>query len=102
MIKVEFIYKTKKDDLDELMNKFKLSADEKFMSTPTNKGIDMFRKEDGENVYIILDIYYDNIQDYNLRTEYERSMNEWNEIWFNENNKHEEVSVEVFEVLNRF
>ncbi len=101
MIKVVFTYKTKKEDIDQLMEKFVLSADEKFTSNPSNIGIDMFKKEDEEHVFIVLDIYYNSIEDYEQRTKFERSLTEWNNIWFNSNNKHEEVSVEVFEVIRK-
>lgn len=99
MIKVTFTYKTKIADLDELMNKFMLSADKKFASDPSNIGIEMSRRDEGDYVFIVLDIYYNTLEDYKNRTKYERSLDEWNDIWFNENNKHEEVSVEVFDIL---
>lgn len=100
MIKVVFTYKTHKDNLNELMEKFAESASNpKFISDVTNKKIDMFKREDGNNVYIVLDIYYDSINDYNARTEFERGLDEWNNIWFSTENKHEEISVEVFDIL---
>lgn len=102
MIRVEFIYRTKEENLEELMDKFQLSSAEKFASVPSNIGIDMFEKRDKDYVYIILDIYYASIEDYEKRTEYERSLSEWNDIWFNKNNKHEEVSVITHKVLRRF
>lgn len=101
MIKVEFIYKTQTKDLEKLMEKFQLSADPKFASTPSNIGIDMFKQEEAEVTYIILDIYYNNKAEYEARTKFERSLTEWNNIWFNKANKHEEVSVKVFEVLRK-
>lgn len=101
MIKVVFTYKTKKENIDELMQKFQLSSDEKFNSTPSNIGISMFKREVNDFIYIVLDIYYNSIEDYQKRTNFERSQDAWNEIWFNKNIKHEEVSVEIFEVLKK-
>ncbi|BBM16644.1 hypothetical protein G15_0257 [Enterococcus avium] len=100
MIKVVFTYKTKKEDLAELMDKFAQSASEpEFQSEVTNDKIEMFQRIDGEDVYIVLDIYYHSREDYEERTRFERSLAKWNEIWFSPENKHEEVSVEVFDVL---
>lgn len=54
MIKVVFTYKTKKEDLAELMDKFAQSASEpEFQSEVTNDKIDMFQRIDGEDVYIV-------------------------------------------------
>ncbi|EPH99691.1 hypothetical protein D920_01147 [Enterococcus faecalis 13-SD-W-01] len=100
MIKVVFTYKTKQKDLPELMEKFAESANNpKFISDVTNQRIDRFKRVDGEDVYIVLDIYYQSREDYETRTKFERSLKEWNDIWFSPTNKHEEVSVEVFDVL---
>ncbi|WP_217177164.1 hypothetical protein [Listeria fleischmannii] len=48
---------------------------------------------------MVLDIYYATKEAYETRTAFERSQPEWNAIWFSEDNKHEEVSVQLFEVL---
>ncbi len=99
MIKVVFRYRTKTEDLGELMEKFKLSASEEFISEVSNTGISMFKKVDESDTVIVLDIYYNSLEDYKVRTEFERSNAKWSDIWFNDNNKHIEESVEVFEVL---
>ncbi len=99
MIKVVFTYKTKKENLNELMEKFQLSASEEFNSSPSNVGIEMSKREDGNDVYVVLDIYYNSRQEYEQRDAFEKSQKKWNEIWFNECNSHTEVSVLVFDVL---
>lgn len=102
MIKVVFTYKVTKKDLPELMNKFAESAkNPKFQSEVSNTKIEMFQRVDGEDVYVVLDIYYHSREDYQKRTAFERSIAEWNEIWFSPDNKHEEVSVEIFDVLKK-
>lgn len=50
---------------------------------------------------LVLDIYYASEADYQQRTAFERSLPEWNAIWFNPANKHREVSVVVLDVLQR-
>ncbi|EIA19081.1 hypothetical protein [Listeria fleischmannii] len=100
MIKVVFTYKTKKQDLPELMAKFAESgSNPKFHSEVSNEKIEMFKRTEGEDVYMVLDIYYATKEAYETRTAFERSQPEWNAIWFSEDNKHEEVSVQLFEVL---
>ncbi len=99
MIKVVFTYKTKTEDLPELMHKFSQSADPKFHSEVGNIKIERFKRIVGEYTYIVLDIYYNSEEDYNARTAFERSQSAWNGIWFNPKNKHEEVSVEIFDVF---
>lgn len=101
MIKVVFTYKTKKEDLPELMNKFQQSSASKFHSEPSNTGISMYKREEDEFTFIILDVFYNSVEDYHIRTAFERSQDEWNEIWFSSDIKHEEVSVEIFDVLRR-
>lgn len=99
MIKVVYKYKTKTSDLDELKEKFALSADPKFSSDVKNIKIEMFSRIDGDETIIVLDIYYDSLEDYETRSKFEGSLSEWNDIWFNPNNKHTEESVEVLNVL---
>ncbi len=99
MIKVVFTYRTKNEDLSELMKKFQQSTDKKFSSDVTNTKIERFKRVENGYTYIVLDIYYNSIEDYKKRTAFEKSKPEWNDIWFNPNNKHEELSVEIFEVL---
>lgn len=99
MIKVVFTYRTKTEHVSELFEKFSKSANPKFKTEVQNKGIEMFRRDEGKDTYIVLEIYYTSEAEYQLRTKEERSFPEWNEIWFNEKNKHEEVSVQVFEVI---
>lgn len=99
MIKVVFTYKTKSEDLDELLNKFKHSAHRSFDSEVSNTGISMYKRVENEDTYIVLDIFYNNIEEYKIRTDFERSNEKWCDIWFNKNNKHIEVSVEIFEVM---
>lgn len=100
MIKVVFTYVTEQQYIEELMNKFQQSADPKFNSAVTNTGIHLYRKEEGNLVYFILDIFYDSFEDYETRTAFERSQDEWNEIWFNDNNHHTLQSIEVLDVLS--
>lgn len=97
MIKVYFKYRTKTKDLGELQNKFKQSADPKFKSEPSNQGIEMMSKIEGEDTIVMLEIKYNSVEDYQKRTEFERNQKAWNEIWFGENNKHIEEAVEIFE-----
>lgn len=100
MIKVVFTYRTKKKDLPKLMEKFAESGkNPKFHSQVTNKKIETFQRFEGDEAIVILDIYYDSVADYQKKTAFERSLPEWNAIWFSDDIKHEEVSVEVFDVL---
>ena len=100
MIKVVFTYRTKKKDLSKPMEKFVESGNNpKFHSPVTNKKIEMFQRFEGEDAIVVLDIYYDSLADYQERTTFERSLPEWNAIWFSDSIEHEEVSVEVFDVL---
>ena len=101
MIKVTFVYKTKTEHLDELMQKFKESSHEKFKSDPSNLSISMYSKEENDYTIINLDIFYNSIDDYRKRTEFELSQPDWNEIWFSNAIKHEQVSVEVYNVLKK-
>ncbi|MDG3374856.1 hypothetical protein P5D95_25635 [Vibrio parahaemolyticus] len=95
-----FTYKTAKENLPELMGELAESASKpKFVSNVTNEKIDMFKRIVGDDVYIVLDIYYHSREDYEIRTDFECIMVEWNDIWFTPNNKHEEVRVGVFDVL---
>ncbi|MFV2029628.1 hypothetical protein [Neisseria sp. S1] len=100
MIKVVYTYRTKTEDLNELMEKFARSALPQFDSQPNNLKIEMSRRDEGRDTYIRLDIYYNCIEDYQVRNRQERSWPQWQEIWFNPDNKHTEVSVEVYEVLH--
>jgi hypothetical protein len=81
------------------MQKFVQSGSAELNADVTNIGIQMFKRVDEECVYINLDIFYSNLEEYNERTLFEKSNKNWNEIWFNKNNKHEEVSVEIFEKI---
>lgn len=99
MIKVVYTYRTKTADLDELMDKFSRSAAPQFDSQPNNLKIEMSRRDEGGDTYILLDIYYNCIEDYQARLKQEQSWAQWQEIWFGSENKHTEVSVEVYEVL---
>ncbi len=100
MIKVVFTYRTKEKDLPELMAKFAESgSNPEFHSEVSNQKIEMFKRTDGDDVYIVLDIYYASKEDYEVRTAFERSKPRWNAIWFSDNLKHEEVSVEIFDVI---
>lgn len=100
MIKVVFTYRTAKKDLPELMEKFAESgSNPKFQSAVTNQKIEMFQRTDGDDVYVVLDIYYRSREDYEERTRFERSIPEWNALWFGPDIKHTEVSVEVFDVI---
>lgn len=101
MIKVVFTYRTRTADLPELMQKLQQSADPRFDSTPSNTGISLFQRAVGDETELVLDIYYDNEADYEQRTRFERSLPEWNEIWFDPAKKHREVSVTVLDVLKR-
>ena len=99
MIKVVYTYEIEQKYKDELFNKFVLSGDEKFNSDVNNTGIKMFQKIEGDKLYIVLDIYYNSLEDYYNRRDFEHSNDDWSNIWFNDNNKHKEISVEVFECL---
>lgn len=99
MIKVVYTYKTKTCHLDELMAKFAQSADEQFDSTPTNIKIELSRRDEGDDTYMRLDIYYQSMEDYLARKAQEESWEAWQAIWFNPNNRHEEVSVDIYHVL---
>lgn len=101
MIKVVFTYQTKTSDLPELMEKFQQSASSEFNGIVNNLGINQFKRSEGDQTIVVLDIYYESLSDYDERTIYERSLDAWNDIWFNPTNKHKELSVEVFEVLNK-
>lgn len=98
MIKVVFTYRTKTANLDELLAKFIASGAAEFNSEPSNVGIDRMMREDGDDTVVVLTIAYNSMSDYEARTDFERSQENWNNIWFNENNKHIEESVVVYEV----
>lgn len=100
MVKVVYTYRTKTADLAELMAKFAQSADPKFDSTPTNVKIEMFQRVAGDDTIIVLDIYYASLADFHARHAFESQNADWQAIWFDENNKHQEISVEVFDCLN--
>ena len=54
-----FTYKTAKENLPELMGELAESASNpKFVSNVTNEKIDMFKRIVGDDVYIVLDIYF--------------------------------------------
>jgi hypothetical protein len=99
MIKVVFRYTTKTKDLPELMAKFGQSADSKFASEVTNTKIELFQREEDGITIISLEIYYNNVDEYNQRTAFERTQKEWQEIWFNPDNKHTLESVEIFNCM---
>ncbi|MCU7557735.1 hypothetical protein ROU88_07335 [Macrococcus capreoli] len=99
MIKVVFTYTTPNEYLPELMAKFQASADSKFNSEVSNTGIKMYKKSDATTTTIALDIFYNSIEDYETRTQFERSQDDWNRIWFADDIKHTLQSVEVFECL---
>lgn len=100
MIKVVFTYKTKTVDFPQLQEKLALSADPKFTSSVSNVKINLFSRVEDQDTILVLDIYYNSVEEYQARTEFERSQDDWNNIWFNPNNKHTQVSVEIFDVLN--
>lgn len=99
MIKVVYTYQTKSEHLAELMEKFKLSAGKQFETEIDNVKIEMFKQVKADDVYIILDIYYNNIEEYQIRKQFEENNAEWQKIWFAPDNKHIEVSVELMEVM---
>jgi len=99
MIKAVFRYTTKTKDLPELMGKFGQSVDPKFASEVTNTKIELFQREEGDTTIISLEIYYNNEDEYNQRTAFERAQTEWQEIWFGPNNKHTLESVEIFNCI---
>lgn len=99
MIKVVYTYVIALEYKDELFNKFMLSGDKKFDTPVSNTGIKMYQRIDGDNLIVALDIYYNTLQDYHTRRDFELSNDEWVDIWFNTNNKHKELSVDIFECL---
>ncbi|TDM49184.1 hypothetical protein ETI06_06440 [Macrococcoides goetzii] len=99
MIKVVFTYTTKNEYLPELMHKFQASADPKFNSTPSSTDIKMYRQTNDTTTTIVLDIFYNSIADYEARTAFERSQEDWNDIWFAVDIKHTLESVEIYECL---
>lgn len=96
MIKAVYTYKTLTADLGELMSKFSKSADPKFDSTPTNVKIEMSERIENEYTFVRLDIYYQSLGDFEQRRNFELSHKDWQEIWFNDSNKHELVSLEIY------
>lgn len=99
MIKAMYIYKTKTNNLPELMEKFKESREEKFITTPNNEGINMYKEVQGEDTFIYLDIFYESLETFKYRKNFEDNDKRWQEIWFNKTNKHEEIAVHILEVL---
>ncbi|MFW2178337.1 MULTISPECIES: hypothetical protein [unclassified Moraxella] len=99
MIKVVYTYRTATQDLPKLMAKFAQSADPKFDSQPTNSKIEMFRRVDGDDTVIALDIYYRSLADFEARHTFEKANADWQAIWFSPDISHQEVSVDVFECL---
>lgn len=99
MIKVVYTYRTKTQDLEALFTKFKQSTDERFYTAIDHVRLEKFRRDVLDDTYIVLDIYYSSLEDFKIRKAFEEANPDWCEIWFNPLNKHEEVSVEVFEVI---
>lgn len=81
------------------MHKFQVSADPKFNSTPSSTDIKMYRQTYDTTTTIELDIFYNSIADYEARTAFERSQEDWNAIWFAVDTKHTLESVEIYECL---
>lgn len=98
MIKAVYTYKTLTSDLGELMSKFAQSADPKFHSTPTNIKIEMSERVENEFTFVRLDIYYQNLDEFEQRREFELSHRDWQTIWFNDDNKHELVSLDIYHI----
>lgn len=99
MIKVVFTYTTPNEYIPELMQKFKASADPKFSSSPSSNDIKMYKQSNDTTTTIVLDIFYNSIEDYEARTQFERSQDDWNNIWFAEDIQHTLESVEIYECL---
>ena len=99
MIRVDFLYRVKTEDLPKMMEKFKDSADSKFQSSPSNIKIEMAQQVIKEETLISLNIYYDSIEDYEERTKFERSKKEWSDIWFQSDDIFTQESINVFHVV---
>ena len=78
------------------MAKFAQSADPKFHSTPTNLKIEMSERIENDYTFMRLDIYYQSLDDFEKRRAFELSHPDWQAIWFNDSNKHELVSLDVY------
>ncbi len=100
MIKVEFVYKTKTVDLPELMGKFQESGENPdFQSEANHIKLEMSRRDEEDVTFMVLDIYYADVETFEKRTEFELNQPCWREIWFGEDNKHEQVSRLIYDVL---
>jgi hypothetical protein len=82
------------------MQKFKQSASGEFKTEICNTGIKMYQKIESDYTFIILDIFYNSMSDYQARHKYESNNKKWQEIWFSKNNVHTQVSVELLECIN--
>ncbi|EHJ55638.1 hypothetical protein HMPREF9318_01916 [Streptococcus urinalis FB127-CNA-2] len=98
MIRVDFLYRVKTINKEQLLAKFAESADPKFDSQLTNTKIEMAFLEHNDYTDISLNIYYQTIEDYQERTAFERSQADWNAIWFQENDVFELVSTKVYQL----
>lgn len=98
MIRVDFLYRLKTQDLPLMLEKFKASGDQKFSSSPSNIKMEMGFREIEDKTDISLNIYYKSRRDYEKRTQFERSQKAWNDIWFKEKDIFEEVSVNIYDI----
>ena len=72
MIRVDFLYRLKTQDLPLMLEKFKASGDKKFSSSPSNIKMEMGFREFEDQTDISLNIYYKSRRDYEKRTQFER------------------------------
>lgn len=96
MITVLFEYKLEKKYLEDFKARIKKSASSKFQSEPSNIGMNFMQREDDQFYYINLFIKYRNVEEYEERTKFERSQDEWNETWFSDDLTHELLSVTIW------
>lgn len=100
MITVQFEYKLEKEYLEDFKGRLRKSAHQDFNSEPTNIGMDFLHREDENYFFINLFIKYKNEEEYEIRTKFERSKPEWNEIWFSDDITHELLSVTIWKEFN--
>lgn len=98
MIRVDFIYKCKTSDIEKLNEKFIFSGDPMFDSEITNTGIERKDYNIGNYTFVWLAIFYNNVEEYNIRTNFEQSFDQWKECWKEPNDLFTLVSKEIVEL----
>lgn len=98
MLRIDFLYKVENKNLEILLKKFEISAGDEFKSDVTNTKIEMAMRSEGNIVYVSLNIYYNDINEYQIRSDFEFNHPKWQEIWFKPDDIFTLVSKEIYYV----